>query len=95
MVKIHIKEGDPILTMNYAKYYLNVIDDGVERKRFFTEVDLCRIHNAQIQQRKLKALIGIDPKKMVYLQNRYTAIQSSGRNQSPSDESGIFNKSKI
>jgi len=44
MIKIHIREGDPILTMNYAKYYLNVIDEGVERKRFFTEVDLCRIH---------------------------------------------------
>jgi hypothetical protein len=44
MIKIHIREGDPILTLNYAKYYLNEIDEGHERKRFFTEVDLCRIH---------------------------------------------------
>jgi hypothetical protein len=51
-IKIHVKEGDPVLTMNYAKYYLNEVDEGQERKRFFTEVDLCRIHMVQINQRK-------------------------------------------
>jgi hypothetical protein len=41
-----------------------VIDEGIERKRFFTEVDLCRINMNTIQQRRIKGLIGIEPRKM-------------------------------
>ncbi len=100
MIKIHIREGDPILTMNYAKYYLNVIDEGVERKRFFTEVDLCRIHISQIYQRKQRGLIGIDPKKMAQLQAKYSLINLQGggagrRHHSPSEDTQAFNKSNL
>lgn len=42
--KINLKAGDPILTTLYPRYYLQMMDNGNEKKRFMLEFDLCRQH---------------------------------------------------
>lgn len=42
--KINIKAGDPILTTTYPKYYMQILDQGSEKKRFIVETDMCKQH---------------------------------------------------
>ncbi len=68
------------MTMNYAKYYLNIIDEGDERKRFFHEVGLCKANMSTIYQRKVRGQIGHDPKRMAFLQAKFAAFYVHGAN---------------
>lgn len=61
--KFQIKPNDPILSTTYPKYYLS---DQVEKKKFVTEIEVCKIHVGDL---KIKGIN--DKKKLNELQVKY------------------------
>lgn len=58
MNKITIKPNDPILSTTYNKWYLS---DLIEKKKFMTELEVCKIYNTEL---KIK---GLGEKKLLLL----------------------------
>eukprot|EP00347_Sterkiella_histriomuscorum_P013290 403365282 len=61
--KFQIKPNDPILSTTYPKYYLS---DQVEKKKFQTEIEVCKIHVSDL---KIKGIS--DKNKLQLLQTKF------------------------
>lgn len=77
--KIQIKPNDPILFTPYPKYYLA---DQVEKKKFQTELEVCRIHVNDLRVKGIN-----DKQRLKVLQEKYQ------KRNPPQDVEDIYNSS--